>query len=739
MSTAVAPPLEIDLAAEPDIRLGGLEVSPAACRVRAGGVEQRIEPRVMQVLVLLARRQGQTVTRDQLIEACWGGRIVSDDAVNRVVAQLRALARSLEPPPFDLETVPKVGFRLRTSPERALKTWSARLLGRVRTPWVAALATAALAVGVGSAWLVLRPAAPSGPTTIAVLPFRNLTSGDANLVDAIWDDTRGALSRNPNLRVLGRVTTEALARQKLDAAGYRSRAAADYLMDASVQRSGEQVQINVSLIRTADGAEVWSDRLGGRLDDILAFQNRIAADVEGRIRGRVAPNRGIKAENIATTGEVYALYAEARGKIRRRDGPDIDDGVELLRRAVALDPNYAPAWAELGIAIPMNRPPGVTQDQRRAEAAAALQRALALAPNLAKTHAALAMRQGFASSTEGELRKAVQLDPGDAEAWLWLGNLLHYQNRLAEAAAADWRAFELDPLWRVAVVNLAGNLAPLRDEAGLRRLFERVRRTGDEPLLGYARWAVAETLNQPAEAARAMLDLRRRFPGEASVIDPRVAGDLAQLGHLDEALRLAQLEPYQALAWSGRTESPEAIRARLRRPQDFWSDSQVAMIYARLLPNAGRLDELVGYYQAAFKSPDELRSETNLDLFFLHLAPNLAVDLRRAGDDREASLLIARAESVMGPILSNGPPYSVLWLDLARLRAAEGRDEEALALLAKAIGSGVLPDRTWYAADIAEEPCFAALIGRPQFQALRRQILDRLEAERRKLGPVVLQ
>ncbi|HEY9235089.1 MAG TPA: winged helix-turn-helix domain-containing protein, partial [Phenylobacterium sp.] len=109
--TTVETHKKVELAREPDFRLGRLEVSPSLCRVR-GDREIRVEPRVMEVLVLLARAEGRTVSRDELIAACWQGRTVSDDAVTRVVAKVRTLAAASEPPAFVLETVPKVGFRL---------------------------------------------------------------------------------------------------------------------------------------------------------------------------------------------------------------------------------------------------------------------------------------------------------------------------------------------------------------------------------------------------------------------------------------------------------------------------------------------------------------------------------------------------------------------------------------------------------------------------------------------------
>ena len=103
---------KISLGQEQDFTVGSVQVSPSRGLVSDGVTEQRVTPQVMQALLALLRAGGRTVTRDQLVETCWDGRVVSDDAINRVIANLRGLARQFEPQPFHLETIPKIGFRL---------------------------------------------------------------------------------------------------------------------------------------------------------------------------------------------------------------------------------------------------------------------------------------------------------------------------------------------------------------------------------------------------------------------------------------------------------------------------------------------------------------------------------------------------------------------------------------------------------------------------------------------------
>jgi Tol biopolymer transport system component/DNA-binding winged helix-turn-helix (wHTH) protein len=141
----------ISLAEEIDFSLGPLCVRPSARQVSIGESTETVEPRVMQVLVLLARAAGQVVSREQLIDRCWGGRIVGDDAVNNAIVKVRALASLSDEPAFEIETIPRVGYRLRLRQRDTVKA----------APAVAALAVAPLRpshwrwIGVGVAGMAI--------------------------------------------------------------------------------------------------------------------------------------------------------------------------------------------------------------------------------------------------------------------------------------------------------------------------------------------------------------------------------------------------------------------------------------------------------------------------------------------------------------------------------------------------------------------------------------------------------
>jgi Tol biopolymer transport system component/DNA-binding winged helix-turn-helix (wHTH) protein len=156
----------IEIGAEPDFSLGGLSIHPSTRELSVDDRRETVEPRVMQVLVALVRAGGGVVSRDRLIEQCWGGRLVGDDAINSCVAKVRALAALTTPSAFDIETIPRVGYRLhaRTPIVREtellrsmvsssdLKTRPRRIL-----LWIAAACAGIAVLVAGAVWWFLRP------------------------------------------------------------------------------------------------------------------------------------------------------------------------------------------------------------------------------------------------------------------------------------------------------------------------------------------------------------------------------------------------------------------------------------------------------------------------------------------------------------------------------------------------------------------------------------------------------
>jgi tetratricopeptide (TPR) repeat protein len=494
--------------------------------------------------------------------------------------------------------------------------------------------------------------------------------------------------------------------------------------------------MKLSLVRTEDGTEVWSDQFGGKLDNVFAFQQRVSNEVEGRIRGRLAPGGGAVAKNIATSGEVYALYAEARAKLLQRRGPSHQEAVTLLKKAVAMDPNYAPAWADLAQAVSMRGEGRI--EQVRAEANSDVNRALTLAPNLAHAYAVRALIQGYPPESEPDLRKAVALDPNEVEGWMWLGNCLGNQNRAKEALAAHSRAVEIEPLWFNSMFNKMDDLARLNDRRGLFAELHRAESMGDPYLTLRAREHAAFLTGQIAATAQAEFEIQRRFPDRARKID--IAETLLKLGFVDETRKFLDMPESEAAPYKGTPSSAPELRKRYVDPVEFWQADDGPDVYGRLLPKQGRLAEYVGYYKRAFRNADDFYLAVAWADWgqFAYLAPNVAANLRAAGENALAQQIVDKDESVIAPRLRNGPANRELGWMLAQLRAVEGRDDEAMTALRRVIDQDWLPDGVYFASDIAAEPCFARLVKRPDFQAIRQRIINHIAQERRQITPAML-
>jgi len=232
-----------------------------------------------------------------------------------------------------------------------------------------------------------------------------------------------------------------------------------------VQRSGDRLRINTQLINTADGYHVWSESYDRKMTDVFAVQDEIAHAVVAALRMQLLPGA---AAQPATNPEAYNQFLLGRHLCRRGSPEGYGLGEAAFRKAIDLDPNYAPAWAMLAKAIFWSadavgwHAAGRQKDVARALAAA--DKAVELAPGIPDGYVA----RGFLRSVKiadwagarSDLARALQLSPANSEALDVQADLLASLGRIPEAIAAARKATELDPLapqplWRLAWFHLA--------------------------------------------------------------------------------------------------------------------------------------------------------------------------------------------------------------------------------------------------------------------------------------------
>jgi TolB-like protein len=599
-----------------------------------------------------------------------------------------------------------------------------------RRPQALSLAAVALLIALVSAWLLLPRLSGDGSTerpVVAVLPFESLDRRDEGLVAGIWEDTRQALARNPQLLVLGPHSAEALAEKPPEFI----RKAADFLIQASVRSVGDRVRVSTSLVRTDDGVQMWSESFDRRLDDVFALQQQIAGEIEGRIRGRLAQRGGTLPEHIVTSGEVYALYSTARTAIRKRQMERYDQAFRTLQEVVRRDPNFAPGWASLAV-IQMFAPPSLAeQASRRPEADA--RRAIALAPNLAAAHAALGFVLQEGPIAQAALRRALELDPNDIEALNWLANSLD-NAQVRDKLAIYSRIVEMEPLWWPAVFNKLAMLEQLNDPRLLSAELDRAEAGGDPVMGALVRYRILNGRGDLSEAASALLAAHTKGnPEELEILNRFLFEALIQLNLFDAADKaFPPPSPWVPLLRRNDPKAIDLIEESLTA-RSFWTFGPLPVVAGRVYLLTGQHARFAARYMEAAGSPqtfERLVGPPNLP----DVVPSLALALRASGRDEDAGALLQRAEVAAGQL--QGVTRDVA---LARIRAAQGRKDEALALLVGAVSRGWIPPYLPIHTDIALDPPLAEMKDDPRFQRLRQQILAHVAKERAELGPVMLQ
>lgn len=711
----------INLAETPDFDLGGLRVSPARRQVSMSGECRELEPKVAQVLIALASASPAVVSRDNLVEQCWDGRIVGDDALNRCILALRHLAREYSPEPFAIETVPRVGYSLVAGPGEG----TAPRQHRANRPKVIALA-GVLALMLAGAILIswMRSGSTeAAPASIAVLPFRNLSAGDSYFAQGVSEEILATLSREPQFRVAGRASSTELGTDP-DVRDVARRLKVDYVLEGSVRQQGDRVRVNADLVRASDRARMWSDSYDGTLTDIFAIQSAIGQAVAGGLRRQLVHSAPGTARVV--NGDAYALYLNARGLLRSGMASGNPDAIALLNRAIALDPNFAPAWASLAQALTLqgraNGNEGMIAivPQARDDA----RRALQLDPNVGEAHAVLSELLGSDSPEAiAEMARAGELAARTGEGQLWRARALQASAHWEEATSAIRRAHDLDPSWSDPWRFLLDQKALLGDrpaaEAAIRIGF-----ANDSGLQSFGLARLAWFTGDFSEAARRWSDLAKSEtpwagPSKLSLQNALYMLKLSKdLPSRPPRPSIGQQRSTPANVWMATAPSTAEWQKRNRSwaAELVYRDENV--IAAKLMLNAGRASELVATYQ----SPTGLlglHPGQPVGTCFLQSAAIVVVALRAVGRAEEADTILRQADTAMRSAYDRGPVP--LWLedDAAGIWALEGKSGMAADTLDRALRRGSAHATRTDLPRLQDEPAFRPLRGDPRFETVR--------------------
>jgi TolB-like protein/DNA-binding SARP family transcriptional activator/Flp pilus assembly protein TadD len=292
-----------------------------------------------------------------------------------------------------------------------------------------------------------------GPS-VAVLPFLDLSPGKEQqyLGDGLTEELITALAEVRGLRVPARTSSFAFRDTRSDIRAIARRLGVTTVLEGSVRVEGERLRVTAQLINAESGYHIWTQNFDRPMADVLAVQNEIATAIARALRVElVGPTAATGSGNAGARAAAHTAYLKGRFFWNQRDADGIRTAIETFGEATRLDPGYAPAFA--GLASALQLAPNFTvmaPDSAFPRALAAVQRALALDPDLAEAHASL----GFIRlqwehdlpAAHRELERAISLAPGYATAWQWL-RLYHIATgKLDAALAAARRARDLDPV-----------------------------------------------------------------------------------------------------------------------------------------------------------------------------------------------------------------------------------------------------------------------------------------------------
>ncbi len=577
--------------------------------------------------------------------------------------------------------------------------------------------------------------------SIAVLAFTDMSpQGDQEYFsDGISEEILNSLAKIKDLKVAGRTSSFAFKGRNEDLRTIGEALGVSYILEGSVRKAGVKVRITAQLIKADDGFHLWSDTYDRELTDIFAIQDEIAQAIFVQLKARLTGDDGIIQFAASRTDvSAFDLYLEARQKIYTRRRAPLEQAAELLDQAIAIDPGYAPAYAQRGITLMLlsERIYGTIPDEEASGLAKLMfDQALSLDPASAEALAGLGFYYYRAREHEQAievLRKSLSINPNLVNANNWLANSHAVLGHLEEVYRIRQEILVRDPLYLPGINNLLDDFILYGEIEKAQALMDRIRPympasrviVAWEGVLHFVAGRIADSVPY-FESAH---EMEPESPGSRNHLT-RVLLYSWQYKRLVEAsldefhVGLREFRVY-ALIRLDRIEEASILAREL-------AEYDVGPLFSVLVAQ-GQYAELIDYVESRWSDLQAFVADyPERDGWSEHNYLGLiALSYQRLGNDEKYEEAMSRFKAAQDYQRQNDANNHQFAFSEAVYAVLAGDHETALSRLARAFEGGFTVDpqlsKTW--------PMFEPLDGNPRYEAIMSRMVEHVNSERAKLG-----
>ena len=440
-----------------EFNIGDWYVTPAEGVLVRDAEVVHLEPKVMEVLVYFASRQGEVISREELERDVWHGALVGYDSMTATVIKLRKALQDSAKQPHFIATIPKRGYQLIApisypdSDNNGLKYATSTMLDVETTKQdqsrlvkkIVMIAMVCVTI-IGLTWLAINPPNIDNKTalpSVVVLPFENLSTDTKhiNFVNGITEDVVTDLSRLSNLSVMASNTSFGYKGRTVSPQEVGKELKVDYVLKGNIRRSYDVIRINVQLIDTKTGFNTWAERYDKKVAKVFSVQSEVTSSIVKALSINMTSKEKQRLSYKATINLKAYDFFQAGQRISRIFTKETNEQArDFFRKAIELDPTYGRAYGAMAYSLGFSYLRGWTDTpiETLDRALALAEQAVALNDSVPQTYWALGyvllMRKEYTKAKKA-VAQAINIAPNYADGY---GLLALISNNLGESEKA---------------------------------------------------------------------------------------------------------------------------------------------------------------------------------------------------------------------------------------------------------------------------------------------------------------